>query len=507
MPKLKRIQKHNQILKNINYETLNTLSIKATQSRLMGVIGIVYTSSLKINNKEYIFIQNYYLDCNETYIDSYQSYLYELIDFDINTLVNSPDLSINVILQQEKIISTKNISSKNSIEVDYFALIPSINSKSSTHHIKLNNQYITFNINSNTILNQKNFSHHLFNPFETKKFQPFSSPFVPLEKDEYFLLINHFAKGNKKQSLTLPGFTDEYRYILKKHQNYNIDELRIVTKKLCTPIYNTFELIHYFLMRTISNDTICRALLSSKTCPFELTEENPNAFLLENTIISSTQNSINLNHCNIKDGVYNSKAIIDYPFLLEEYSFEFIIKNQKIHTWKMLNQKTLPSSEIYGTLNNLYLSELQIKSNTKQQLEINALLSFLQFIFPSAITNKVNEKTTLMLFNPNNNHVNEKKYILANDLYAEIIIDKNTNLIVASSKKENLIHIIETIKYNFTNILSLFTNENDNFNLSKLKLTTINNLVNITQNQIALFLESKYIRFSEFCFQNSIKNN
>lgn len=445
-----------------DYTKIEIIDTKATTSRLMGVYGMVSKGILKKKNATYLLIQNYYIDATEDYIDSFEEILFEVKDLDIFSYLKKRD-SLDDFEAKEyaKTINIEVSLIPSSIEDNLRVLIASeensMPTQIKTEHIKNFDNLSKINISLYDVFCPNPEIDSNINPYEIVKFGAFGEPFTRLSIESACSIITYLLIPYLETTSfdTLP---------LKLYQAYMIkfcpksfekmeDAILRGMATLCVEPENPFELINYFLMRLSSGDEepILTLISLESELDFDVIKSSPKAYLLENSTKEVKESNTETTKNDILQK-FMSTAIIEYPEETIKYKLEFEVEELKILSVSKISESKIKTYKAYGTSKNLYVTDFDSKELINQcskklgkDFKIKYQSYILQLIhqaYPSVILNRQKDSFTALIFNENNDHVKDKKFILAHDLFGEIHISKDKNLFIASRYIRNIEYII-----------------------------------------------------------------
>lgn len=254
------------------------------------------------------------------------------------------------------------------------------------------------------------------------------SPYQDITQREAYFLIQQYAARNTKAGEPLPGETAEYRFILAHPLTLTAEEHQVLMDKLCTPIRSDYERIHYFLMRCCGRDYEAAAYLAVPGLDLHQIPFPEPATFYRNVIDPA------------QDGGYVCESLIDRDQGPYQMISHLTVGPQGIDTFQVLSTHKLSHEEAnLITARELYILAFRILSSpeeTQEALDCHLL---------GSLTNEHENGTLKLLFQPNNDHVNQPTYRLDDDTYAMILVSADNELLLCSHTEA----VLQTLSQDF----------------------------------------------------------
>lgn len=273
---------------------------------------------------------------------------------------------------------------------------------------------------------------------------------MDLTERQACFLVQHFAQESRHMNVPLAEPVDEYMFILKNPVKLTDNELDELSSKLCTRIRSSWELIHYFLMRTFGHDKQGASYLLASDAEIGIIAESKPATLCKNTI----EDFVN------PDGSisYLSESLVEledhYKMVLSEIT---VAEDQKICTAVRRSAFSVTTAEVAMLLNRaefITLFEILIDPDEFDRAISDHTAGSLQTL---------HENGKLFLeFNRNNDHVNRRVFRLNEDVHGLYYISDFGQMLLAAYSLEDIrelearlnkstlsIQMVPTAKYEF----------------------------------------------------------
>lgn len=258
------------------------------------------------------------------------------------------------------------------------------------------------------------------------------------EKEAYFFVQN-FANFNQKRNIPLPGNRDEYFFMLSKEQDFTPKDRGIATRKMCTPIENNYQAVHYFLMRIFGKDFIGAGYLSKGTVFFGHYEELPLATLCLNTL--TPQKSFEQNDSTDDIHVYKSflaESVLDcddhYYLVVSEVTLDW---DYKVVSFTRHSAFKISSAEVSMMLKRSEYMTIYEMMSPGSRFETEC-----SHITDKAMSSLHDCGKLYMLLNDNNNHVKKRVFRLNDDVLGMYYVSHFGQIIAAAYSLE-AIHYLE----------------------------------------------------------------
>ncbi|MEG0430006.1 MAG: hypothetical protein RR536_00270 [Anaerovoracaceae bacterium] len=237
---------------------------------------------------------------------------------------------------------------------------------------------------------------------------------VNLSERETCHLINHYYQINKKLDLPIPSPQREYKFILDKASPLDASEIDILIQKICTPITNNYQLIHYFLMRSFGKDIVGASYLTAPDVEANVYPDIPMATFCRNSIEKVGDD-------------YLCESLIDYNNRYHIYTTKVKTMDKKIIKSTPISSMAISSMEAAMILSKPeFITVYEITASPEEMAKHP-----LEFSYNTMLT--AHESGRLFLaFNNDNDHVKKKVFLLSEDVFGLYYITDFGQFIVAA---------------------------------------------------------------------------
>lgn len=254
---------------------------------------------------------------------------------------------------------------------------------------------------------------------------------VEITERECRILLSEFAKLNEKYNQPFPDKYEEYSFLIDSEINADPREMRALMKKICTPIENDCQLIHYFLMRLFGKDMPAAEFISSEDVNLGLYGDIPAATLCKNTIDDDTTSE--------KAGTYITESLIElessYMIAVSKIEVDgrgLVCGFERISTFKVTAAEAamqLAKPEFMTIYTLLFdPSEFEMRCGS---------------LIDEAMASSYENGKMYMIFNKHNNHVKNRVFMLSEDVSGLIYVSESGQLLAVSYSLHG-IHAIES---------------------------------------------------------------
>lgn len=239
---------------------------------------------------------------------------------------------------------------------------------------------------------------------------------VPVTLREAKNLLQGYVDFNKSKNIPLPSGRDEYEFLLKTPSTLDAEKKKLLFGKQCTTIQSEYQLIHYFLMRTLSNDHVAAKFLSGRSLDWNLYSDITPATLCKNTIDE-------------KDGRFMAESLTEvhnqYMLLVSRLKVE----DMSITAFERISAFSVTSAEAammlarpepeYVTVFDI-TAPPEAMANEDLEIHFNTMVS-------------IHDNGRLfMAFNNNNKHVDRRVFRLNDDVMGLYYIGDSGEMIIAA---------------------------------------------------------------------------
>ena len=252
-----------------------------------------------------------------------------------------------------------------------------------------------------------------------------------LTERECRIILTEFAGLNKKYEKSFPGKYDEYAFLLECEPQPDPREINSLMKKICTPIENDYQLIHYFLMRMFGKDMTAARFLAAEHVDLELFNDIPPASLCKNTIDADASSE--------SPGAYICESLIeiDITYMVAVSKIEVDGRGTVVNFERVSAFKVTPAEAALQLARPEFMTIYTLLFDASEfEMRCGSLID-------EAMTTSYETGKMYMMFNKHNNHVKSRIFLLSEDVSGLLYISE-TGQMLAVSYSLHGIHTLES---------------------------------------------------------------
>ena len=242
---------------------------------------------------------------------------------------------------------------------------------------------------------------------------------VSLTERECKILLQHFAEMNKRLKLPLPDKYDEYSFLLEEDAETLPQEMTNIMQKICTPITNDYQLVHYFLMRVFGKDPYAAKYLASPKVDLSIYDDVPAATLCKNVV--------DIDHSAFMD-TYITESLVElnnsYGIAISKVELD---GRKRVIGFERINFFKVSAAEAAMQLARPEFMTIYTLLFDPTEFEIRC-----GSLIDRAILTQHASGNLYMVFNENNDHVKNKVYKLNEDVNGFMYITASGQLLTVA---------------------------------------------------------------------------
>lgn len=268
---------------------------------------------------------------------------------------------------------------------------------------------------------------------EKMAFAGLGADIVPITEEEGCLLAYWMAEDTKKKEEELPEELSEVTFVLDKGKEVDISVWDSLNKKMCVPIKSDYGVINYFLMRSFG--------LDYEALPFVSTLSKEEVRIaLPYTHCTYLRNKIES-----KDGVgthryYTCETLIDVEKENRHHVVvsEIEVKDRKVVSISRISDASVSDYEAGLILaKEEYVSVFDFSEDLIEEGEV--YISLLTDMTVGMTHNEHPSGTMFMCFKENNNHAENKVFLLNDDLKYLVFVTVKGQIVISSFTVDGII--------------------------------------------------------------------
>lgn len=243
---------------------------------------------------------------------------------------------------------------------------------------------------------------------------------VAVTEKEAFYLLQTFVDFNKKNEIPLPEHREEYMYYLGEPITMNGKERSVLQSKMCTPIVNNYQAIHYFLMRIFGKDFAAAANLVKGNVLMNQFETLP--------VCTMCMNTLDIHEAG-QDTVYMAESVVEY-----DGEYTIIVSEVTVNSDHQIVD--------FSSRSSLRITQREAamklrKSEYVTVYKFSGGVESFENRCPEILGNTVSTETDIgnmyMRFRKNNDHVKKRVFRLSDDMEGLYFVSFNQGQILATA--------------------------------------------------------------------------
>lgn len=260
---------------------------------------------------------------------------------------------------------------------------------------------------------------------------------IEITEQEGIYLLQETYQVNINYDQSLPGYREEYDFLLKVNLDLSKSEKKIIWKKICEEITREVQLVNYYLMRSVGVDNPGKSFLACNDKPEDFQPTTKPSTLIKNVVEYSGS----------EDGIkyYNCESVIDlengYQLIMSEIGIIESEDGPRVAKAEVKNKMKISTVEAAFQLKK---PEYILIYSLEDFIEVVELMDEMK---PNAMQNIHEAGFLYTEFNPTNEHVKDNVYYLNGDIYAVYFITTDNQLAVSTFSEETLKNIKKFFKH------------------------------------------------------------
>lgn len=268
---------------------------------------------------------------------------------------------------------------------------------------------------------------------------------VKISEKELSALVTHYYHLTTSNNDEVPDGYDEYSFLIDDSLSLDDYELNSLFDKICESISCDYQVVNYFLMRTVGHDLVAAKYLTKGNL-LNLDIGLECGSFLKNKIKEFDSN-MNIHK---DDAYFTSFDTVKSYFcesLIENKGYyyiltsEILVSNLKITSFKLLSSFRITEKEA-----DLMTKRTEYLSLYEYSFPVELISSFNTKLSKYAMTNYHENGILYMIFNKTNDHVKNPVFNIADDVLGVQYLTKYNQLILLAYSKEKMKDLKKDLK-------------------------------------------------------------
>ncbi|MDR0876226.1 MAG: hypothetical protein LBN12_08470 [Clostridiales Family XIII bacterium] len=251
---------------------------------------------------------------------------------------------------------------------------------------------------------------------------------VPLTMNEAIWLVQEYARQTKAFGKPLPDDTEDYAFVLAREAQMVPEREALLFRKLCGEVLGDYHLINYFLMRYFAGDYYPVDMLSAGSVPHDLLQGDGYATLCRNDIdllepVPGQDADERRYMCvSVTEEDPGHRIVVSEIGVSEDEEGDLIVTRLTVES----------AFSITGAEAAMKLSRPEFVTVYEVAGNVEDVIDELDNRYTGALQNLTEGGKLYISFFEDNKHVNQKRYLLNDDVKEIVYLTVEDQLIVGS---------------------------------------------------------------------------
>lgn len=258
---------------------------------------------------------------------------------------------------------------------------------------------------------------------------------IDLDETELRQLISFWYDFDVRRGIPVPEPVSDYRFLVSDEMIPDARQRRALMAKICPEIVSDHQLINYFLMRCFGRDHEGAAWLAEDTVPVDLYDRYQCATFCRNVIDPV--------RTDVASGVYLCESLVEADGHYDTVISRVVTKDLRVSALEYCSHMSVSETEAAMILKKSEFVTVYDIRLTPDQIESNIGEFSIGF---HATMSRCENGRLFMSFRPNNDYVNERIFLLSNDVRGIYFVTDHGQLITAAYSREGIRELEQTVR-------------------------------------------------------------
>ena len=263
---------------------------------------------------------------------------------------------------------------------------------------------------------------------------------IPITVTMFRWILQQWRDFNLEHGLPLPRNKSDYEFIFAKTAKLSEPEQAELMDQICGEITSDYQVVNYFLMRCFGQDQEGAAYVAAEDVPLDIFSNYHRTTFCKNIIDSSDRRFAGPPEK--KPHEYICESLVETDGIYETIITRIIVKDLKVVDFEYCNKAPVTQTEAaillrkteYATVYEFFMEDEDIEENLGEfVLNLNTVM-----------TRHPNGRL-FMAFKPTNAHVDERVFMLSNDVKGVYFLSDYGQLIVCAYSPEDILELEEDL--------------------------------------------------------------
>ena len=263
---------------------------------------------------------------------------------------------------------------------------------------------------------------------------------IPITVTMFRWILQQWRDFNLEHGLPLPRNKSDYEFIFDKTAKLSEPEQAELMDQICGEITSDYQVVNYFLMRCFGQDQEGAAYVAAEDVPLDIFSNYHRTTFCKNIIDSSDRHFAGPPEKRPHE--YICESLVETDGIYETIITRIIVMDLKVVDFEYCNKAPVTQTEAaillrkteYATVYEFFMEDEDIEENLGEfVLNMNTVM-----------TRHPNGRL-FMAFKPTNAHVDERVFMLSNDVKGVYFLSDYGQLIVCAYSPEDILELEEDL--------------------------------------------------------------
>ena len=256
---------------------------------------------------------------------------------------------------------------------------------------------------------------------------------IPITANTFRWILQYWRNFNIEHDLPLPRNKSDYEFIFEKKAKLSAAQQEDLMDQICGQITSDYQVVNYFLMRCFGRDEEGAAYVAADNVPLDIFSNYHRATFCKNTIDRSDRRFAGSPEQRPRE--YICESLVETDGIYEIIITRIIVKDLQVVDFEYCNKSPVTQTEAaillrkteFATVYEFFMEDEDINENLGEfVLNMNTVM-----------TTHPNGRL-FMAFKPTNAHVDERVFMLSNDVKGVYFLSNYGQLIVCAYSAEDI---------------------------------------------------------------------
>ena len=263
---------------------------------------------------------------------------------------------------------------------------------------------------------------------------------IPITANVFRWILQHWRDFNVEHGLPLPRNRDDYEFIFNKTATLTAPEQAELMDQICGEITSDLQVVNYFLMRCFGQDQEGAAHVAAEDVPLDIFSNYHKTTFCKNIIDPSDRHFAGPPEKRPHE--YICESLVETNGIYETIITRVVVQDLKVVDFEYCNKAPVTQTEAaillrkteYATVYEFFMEDEDVEENLGEfVLNMNTVMT----MHPNG--------RLFMAFKPTNAHVDERVFMLSNDVKGVYFLSNYGQLIVCAYSPEDIVELEDSL--------------------------------------------------------------